>query len=204
MIKITLEKEEDRKLLRKERCYNKGPIAERVHYVLLSTEGKSVKQIADQTGRNPHTIRTWLKKYLKGGIKSLKGTKASGRPPVKRGEVKQHLRKILTTSTEEAGFPQSGWYVNLIKEHLEKKFEITSSSSTIRRALKDDGFVHKRFAKSVPKNVLNREEKITRIKEINEKLVEDGVDEVFFLDEASFSNVPYVQKGWFSKGEKKK
>lgn len=82
MIRVNLNIKE-KKVLKELRKYHRGAISERVQYLLLSGEGKSIEEISQQTNRHPHTIRMWLKRYLQGGIKMLKGKVPTGRPPQK-------------------------------------------------------------------------------------------------------------------------
>jgi hypothetical protein len=73
----------------------------------------------------------------------------------------------------------------------------------MKMLLKKQGYVYKRSSKVVPKHAPSQEEKIARVKEIVEHTkADDRPSETLFLDESHFSNQPYVERGWFRRGEK--
>ena len=57
--------------------------------------------------------------------------------------------------------------------------------------------------KNKPKHQ-KKEEKSQKIEQLVATIKEDSPDETLFVDEANFMTGPYVQRGWFKKGEKKK
>ena len=54
-----------------------------------------------------------------------------------------------------------------------------------------------------PKKKSPEEEKKEKVEALLEQIQKDQIEELFFVDEASFMTGPYVQRGWFKKGEKK-
>lgn len=203
-IYIALSKEEEEGLKKLRRSRVSGSYGERAHYVLLSSRGLSVKQIAQQLSRNPHTIRCWLKRYKSQGISGLYDLKGTGRPRHLREVTKEHLSQLLAHSPQAYGYQQSGWQVNLLLEQIIK--EVSSvSEQTVVRALHELGWVYKRFSKTTPINSLSKSEKKEYMNEMLEKLKarqSDSASEVLFCDETHFSNEPYVQRGWFRRGKK--
>jgi transposase len=181
-----------------------GIEAERALMVLLSNEGLSAEVISKRLSRHPHIVRTWLKRYQKNGIVGLSDKKRSGRKPELRQLLDKNLNRILEGTPRDCGFEQSGWSVGILQQLFAKELSKNVSDSSLRRALKSNGWTYKRFAKKVPEKAPSKEKKQERIDEINQLMVKDCVDEVVFLDESHFSNQPYVQRGWFRKGEKKK
>ena len=201
MIKIHLNEtqvQELKKLRRKS-----GNEAERALMVLLSSKGYSTGVISKQLSRHPHVIRTWLKRYQKEGVPGLSDKKRSGRKPVLKETLNDSINGILERTPKDFGFEQSGWSVGILQQLFIRRISKKISDSTVRRALKSNGWVYKRFSKKVPKRAPSKKEKQEKIDKINLQMIEDNVDEVVFLDESHFSNQPYVQRGWFKKGEKK-
>jgi hypothetical protein len=74
------------------------------------------------------------------------------------------------------------------------------------KSLNKLGFVYKRFSKTMPENAPSSTEKKARIAEIVEAIGKDTASgtEILFVDESHFSNQPYVNRGWFKRGEKKR
>ena len=110
MIRIKLS-EEERNLLNQYRNKRNSGLSERCFYVLLSDEGKSVPDIAEQTKRNEHTVRFRLKQYRKGGTESLKGVSPPGRPPEKSLKIYPIILEIVPDSPTEYGYIGAGWTI---------------------------------------------------------------------------------------------
>lgn len=204
-INVTISPDERKKLENVRRSRTSGNQAERAHYVLLAAQGISANKIAERLNRNPHTIRCWIKRYLSCGIPGLNDIKGSGRPNNLRNEAKKLLPKLLAASPKSYGYQQSGWQLNLLIEQLTKDLG-KISEKTVVRALHELGWVYKRFSKTLPADAPTKEEKITRINEIVGTIKHEqskGECEILFCDESHFSNEPYVQRGWFKRGEKK-
>lgn len=201
MIKIRLDQDqrESLKVLRNTRSF----LGERAHYVLLSDEGCSVKDIAQRLNRHEHTVRSWIKAYIVRGIEGLQNKRPPGRPKVKGFAVEQEIDILLISTPREFGYQEEGWTVCILLDYFSKK-QLDVKEDTVRRALKKNGWVYKRFAKRVPKNAPSKEEKSQKIEQLIATIHQDSPDETLFVDEANFMTGPYVQRGWFKKGEKKK
>ncbi len=145
MIHIRLS-EEERKGLKQYRNTRDSGLSERCLYILLSDEGKSVPDIAEQTKRNEHTVRFWLKQYQKDGIERLKGRLPPGRPPEKSVKICPIISKIVPESPCEYGYIESGWTINMLKDYL-KREGIGVGASTIKRTLKKMAGFTKDFQK---------------------------------------------------------
>lgn len=203
MIRISLNEEE--KLALKQLRLNKtSNIGERAHYVLLSNDGKSVPEIAQSLSRNGHTIRLWLQRYTADGIKGLRTRKNPGRPAKKAPVIDSHIQELLNKSPQDYGYQEAGWHINILRDWFEKQ-GVQACDNTLRKSLNNLGFVYKRFSKTLPANSPSSDEKKARIAEIVDaisKTTETNM-EILFADESHFSNQPYVNRGWFKRGEKK-
>ena len=205
MIKVKLSKEE-RDQLKQARKTRNSNLSERCLYVLLSDEGKSPPEIAKHTKHQEQIIRYWLVAYQKKGIEGLKGTKPPGRPNKKSKKIYPIILEIIPKSPTDYDYIEEGWTINLVVDYL-KKEGIDVSPSTVKRVLRKNGWIYKRFSKTIPSHAPTDPEKRTRINQIVEEIKKDQQDkdvEIFFVDESHFSNEPYVQRGWFLVGEKKK
>ncbi|MCX7683356.1 MAG: helix-turn-helix domain-containing protein [Anaerolineae bacterium] len=80
MIRIRLS-EEERAALRARAQQEVGRVARRIHFVLLSDEGKSPPEIAALFTCSAATVRQWLKRYRCKGLEGLYDEPRSGRPP---------------------------------------------------------------------------------------------------------------------------
>ncbi len=203
MIRTSLNAEE-KAALNRLRLNKSSNIGERAHYVLLSGEGKSVGEIASQLSRNAHTVRLWLTRYLDGGIAGLSTRKQPGRPAKKAPLIEAQLQELLVKSPQDYGYQEAGWQLNILRDWFEKQ-GLHACDNTLVKALNKLGFVYKRFSKTLPTNAPSAAEKKARVNEIVQEISqqEEGKIEIFFADESHFSNQPYVNRGWFKRGEKK-
>ncbi len=157
MIRIHLPCEQ-RESLEKARLIRTSNLSERCLAVLLSDRGQRVPLIAESIGRHEHTIRSWLKAYIKDGIKGLKNTPPPGRTNHKEHEALMILQPVLAQHPSEYGYLEAGWSTNLLVDYLSRQ-DLEASESTVKRALKRGGWVYKRFAKTVPLDAPSSEEK---------------------------------------------
>lgn len=90
MIRIQLN-EEERTTLRARARQEVGRLSERIHFVLLSDQGKSPPEIAAIFGHSTATVRQWLKRYRDKGLDGLYDEPRSGRPPKVNRSIKDCL-----------------------------------------------------------------------------------------------------------------
>ncbi len=159
MIQIRLS-EDERNRLKEYRNTRDSVLSERCLYILLSDEGKSVPDIAEQTKRNEHTVRFRLKQYQKGGTERLKGISPPGRPPVKGVKIYPIILEIIPESPGKYGYIEAGWTVNMLKDYL-KREGIGVGAGTVKRVLKKtDGFTKDSQKQFLPtRRVMRKKEK---------------------------------------------
>lgn len=203
MISISLTAQEQA-ALEKLRLKRNTVAGERAYYVLLSSRGKSIPQISIQVGRNAHTVRLWLKRYQARGIDGLFVEKPKGRPAKLAPELDKLLRPLLESNPEAYGYIEAGWTINLMLDWLTQR-NISAHPNTVRESLKRLGYCFKRFSKSPASRRASKEDRRAKVDGIVDaiKTKEDDVA-IFFGDESHFSNQPYVARGWFKRGEKKR
>ncbi len=149
---------EQREALEKARRIQSSTLAERWLAVLLSDQGHRVPAIAASMGRHEHTIRSWLKAYLKEGIEGLKATPPLGRTHRKEQSALRLLQPVLANHPSDYGYLAAGWSTTRLVDYLHKQ-GLEASESTVKRALKRGGWVYKRFAKTMPVEAPSSEEK---------------------------------------------
>jgi transposase len=201
VIKIILSNEKRHELVEyRGQVSNKN--AENALMILLNSEGKSSVKISEILKRHPHTVRMWLKRYIKYGIKGLDRLYSPGRPSILREKTKESIVEILGKSPVDFGYKANLWTVSLMVAYMKthKGFEV--SDDTIERSLTDMEYKYKRFALGVSENAPSKEEKVKRVKEIVNDIVQltkKSDYEIFALDESHFSTEPYVVRGWQKK-----
>ena len=204
MIKISLT-DDDKSALERLRLHHTSNIGERAYMVLLSSEGHSPPVIAKRMGRNSHTVRLWLGRYLSDGLAGLRNHAKPGRPGVKASILEASLESLLNQSPQELGYQEAGWQINLLCDWFQQNKSLSVCHRTVSSALTKTGYVHKRISKSMPNHAPSAEEKHQKIAEITSSIrqIKNEDTEILFVDESHFSNQPYVNRGWFKKGKKK-
>lgn len=201
MIKVQLTFDQ-RKELESFRHQASSKDSEKALMVLMNADGKTIGEISSTLKRNQHTVRDWLKRYQKSGLKGLSRKFSPGRPNDKRSFIKNQIKEILINPPENYSYMDSVWSVPLIAHYLSNKFDIPISKDTVVRALKDMGYSYKRPSKTVPANAPSRQEKMEAIEKMIEeikKLISKKDSVVYTLDESHFSTEPYLVQGWFLK-----
>jgi transposase len=177
---------------------------ERSLAVLHCAAGKKLTWIAEALNRRILTIRTWLKSFRENGVAGLARTYSPGRPSFRKTALLPELRSCLSRPPREYGFFEDVWTLGLLKAHFKNKLGSDSSSSTITRLMRDNGYSFKRPKMAVPANAPSKEEKLRRVHEIAREILSMKGDRetiTLFLDESHFSTEPYVIRGWHKKGE---
>ena len=150
MIRMSLSTDEQSALNRL-RLIKNSNIGERAHYVLLSGDGKSVKEIATHLSRNEHTVRLWLNRYKTEGISGLATHQKSGRPAKKAVIIESQLEALLHKSPQDYGYQEAGCQISILRHWFEKQ-GLSACDNTLAKALNKLGFVYKRFSKTLPAN----------------------------------------------------
>ena len=149
---------EQREMLEQARRIRSSNLAERCLAVLLSDRDQSVPVIAESIGRHEHTIRSWLKAYLLEGLEGLQNTPPPGRTNLKAHEALTILQPVLARHPSAYGYLEAGWSTNSLVAYLSTQ-GLAVSPSPVKRALKQGGWVYKRFAKTMPVHAPSGEEK---------------------------------------------
>jgi transposase len=201
MIKVQLTQEQ-RTELENFRHQASSKDTEKALMVLMSADGRSVGDISTTLKRNPHTVRDWLKRYQKKGLAGLSRKYSPGRPDEKRNKVKERIEEIVPNPPSHYGYMDNVWTVPLIAHDIEKNLNISVSTDTVIRALKNLGYSYKRPSKTLPLKAPSREEKIAAVEKIVQdvrEITQDQESVIYALDESHFSTEPYLVQGWFKK-----
>lgn len=151
-------------------------------------------------------VRTWVKKYLQGGVKAVTFRKCSPGRPNKLTKTKLlALSKLIDKGPQKAGFPGACWRTPMVQELILNKFNVFYNVRYISQLLKNRGFSYQKARFAVGgKNPDNADE---RQKWINtpwpEALALASAQNayLFFEDEASFAQWGTLTYTLAKKGE---
>lgn len=193
MIQISLT-ETDQEALQLEARRAVGRVSERLHFVLLSSRGYSAPKIAELFAYDEETVRTWLKRYQQEGRPGLEDRPRSGRP-VTEPLLKAIVEAQIGQSPACYGYVAACWTVLLLAGHLARRFGVTLSATTVRRAVKTIGYRWRR-PRLAPTGKLDpdKNQKLAHIEAVL-KNVKDQVH-ILFEDESDLHLMPVLRSMW--------
>lgn len=148
MIKLVsvkpLSKAQERELLNTVHSTKDTIVLKRTQIVLLSNQGKKVKEITKIVGAHWHTVIHWIRRYEKDGIKGLGLKPHSGRPPRVKEKHRKHLLEDVHKSPRLFGYKQNNWTLYLLKDHMQRRMDLAISHEHVRRILNKGGISFRR------------------------------------------------------------
>ena len=113
--------------------------AKRAKALLGLHHGKSVQQVAEETGLSRQAVYNLQKRYLERREQRvhdrLADAQHTGRPPDKQRLVTRIISKLLRRSPRRYGYEAADWTVPLLHAEVQKTSGVSVSRRTIRRAL---------------------------------------------------------------------
>jgi transposase len=129
IIKIELDDHQQKELEKGYRNGKSHAFRTRCQMVLLKSEGRKSKDIADFLGFCQQAVNTWLKRYQAGGIEGLKVKKGRGRPAIlSTTEDLETIKKAVQKHRQRISIAKAE-----VEENLGKEF----STRTLNRYLKN-------------------------------------------------------------------
>lgn len=136
---IRIAKNARNKLSRIARSRSDKRRARRAKALLGLHHGKSVQQVADETGLSRQAVYNLQKRYLERREQRLQqrlsDAQHTGRPPTKQRPVTRAINKLLRRSPRRYGYDAADWTVPMLHEEVQKTTGVSVSRRTIRRAL---------------------------------------------------------------------
>jgi transposase len=113
--------------------------ARRAKALLGLHHGKSVQQVAEDTGLSRQAVYNLQKRFVERHeqrlLQRLDDAQHTGRPPKKQRLVMRVIRKLLRRSPRRYGYDATAWTVPMLHEEVQKTTGVSVSRRTIRRAL---------------------------------------------------------------------
>jgi transposase len=192
MIRVQLNPKERQQLQARAR-QEKGRVSERIHFVLLSDQGKSPPEIGQLLGYNAITVREWLSRYQAEGLAGLDDKPRSGRPAKANEPFRNNLEQWMNIRPNRLGYLATFWTVALLVTHLASQgWQI--SGSTVRRTLHTLDYRWRR-----PRLAVTRRDPAgsARMAVISRAIGQvQPADHFFSLDESEFKMLPVLRAMW--------
>jgi len=126
----------------------------RAQAILWVDGGEPISQVAERLRVTRQSIYNWIKTFYerKGSVaERLEDAPRSGRPRTKSDRADQVVPPLLETDPGEHGYRATGWTNRLLRDFLDRQYDVTVSRYTIQQAVKRAGYRWKR-----PRYVLSR------------------------------------------------
>jgi transposase len=112
---------------------------DRARIVLLSRDGDSVEEIAETLGVCPATVRLWLNRFNRHGVKGLADRPRSGRPAVYSAERVGEVVAASLTDPQTLGLPFASWTLDRLAAYLAEEKGLPIKRSRIGEILTAEG-----------------------------------------------------------------
>lgn len=193
---IRLSAEERKALLQVYRSGGEARCARRAHILLLLDDGLSVREVREVTYASFDLINACVRRYGDGGVSAAVGTEPEERIPLWMVQVAQWLR---TKSPEDFGYFRRRWSCDTLAEVLAWETGVRLSAETVRRGLRELGFVWRRPRPVVGPRDPEYAEKLQKIRDLLATLPPD--ETAVFEDEVDVHLNPKIGACWMVRGE---
>lgn len=122
-------------------CKNRNTYR-RAAALLAAHQGLPVSRIAEFLGVTRQSIYNWITTYgTEQDTIDLQDAPRSGRPPVWSAELDAFVQSALNRSPQSFGYADEQWTTKNLRNHLVFSLQKTVSGETLRRRLRDLGYV---------------------------------------------------------------
>ncbi len=133
---VRLLTDEERQVLEAEKQNNQAFVRDRAKVALLSSEGKSPKEIAAQLRRGYIGILRIINGFNQIGIDFFKKRKQTGRPPKISKAQETDIVEMAVKSPKDAGLPYNNWSCRLLSLWFKEKYKQGISNEWVRMLLR--------------------------------------------------------------------
>jgi len=182
------------------------------HDVLEAIRKRAVQQV--ESGESPEIvikalgmtrgcIYKWIARYREGGIEALKAKPLSGRPLKLTGQnLRWIFRTITTKNPLQLQFPYALWTREMIKELIERKYNVKLSVTSVGRLLRKLGLsCQKPLMRAFQQNPVVVQEWIQKDYQKIKRLARKEEAEIYFEDEAGVRSDYHRGTTWAVQGE---
>ena len=190
-----------------------GRVSQRAHMVLLSLQGRTVREIAGIFGCGEEVVRLWLHRFVQRGerpvVEALDDRPRSGRPP--KDPLAGHIIDArVGQCPQNFGLLATGWTVALLAVHLATALPLVLAPSTIRGYLHRLGWRWRRpqlTLTNLQRQWLRRDptrlRKLARLKRVlHWAQTMPDLLHLVFVDETDLCLLPVVRACWQKPGRR--
>lgn len=177
-------------------------VVDRARVILSILHGSSFTEVAFILKISIETVRIWVRDFLLKGMSLFNFKKSPGRPAKLTKSQKQALKKIVSKSPQEAGYPGGCWRTPMVQDLVLKKFKVLYCVHYLSELLKNLGLSFQK-AKFVSDH-LDEQKRAKWIQETWLEIIHISKKKnahILFGDEASFPQWGSLSYTWALRGE---
>ena len=172
-----------------------GRVSQRAQMVLMSTQRRTVPEIARIFELSRATVRYWLRQFGAEGPAGLYDEHRSGRPPKVSREVTDAMMDMVRHDPQWEGYLATFWTVAMLVVALANRVGVLLSASTVRSRLQQLGLRWGRPRLAMPDKVDPR--KAAKQWAIAQAVIDAGPEaNVLYADESRVQLLPVVRAMW--------
>jgi transposase len=200
MIYVRQPSDEERTELQRMTRQEVGRVSQRAHMVLLSTQRRTVPEIALIFTLRKATVRQWLHRFDVAGPAGLHDEARSGRPRKVTAAVRDTLDNLVAQDPAQSGYLATFWTVAMLVLALTKKLGVYLSRSTVRHVLQTLDLRWGRPRLAMPAKV--DPQKAAQQWAIAQAVVEAGPEAaLLYADESRIALLPLLRAMWHRLGQ---
>jgi transposase len=123
---------------------NKHKVGIRLYAVYQVSKGKSSRSLEELYNTSFRQICNWVERFDREGIEGLRDKPRSGRRPRLTEVQGQDLQSVLLRSPEEFGYNTASWSAPLVRDYIQKEYQVEYKHANIYNLLRKLGFSYQR------------------------------------------------------------
>lgn len=111
----------------------------RAGIILAAARESGMMAVCRAIGKDKHTVRTWVDRYLARGIDGLHDLPRCGHPCVYTPEQRAEVVRLSLTHPNELGLPLAHWTFTRLADYMHEVKKVPISRSRIAEVLEEEG-----------------------------------------------------------------
>lgn len=114
-------------------------LVDRANIVLAASTGRGMMDVCRAIGKDKHTVRLWVDRYLAEGLDGLRDRPRSGHPCEYSAEQRAEVVQAALTRPSELGQPFAHWTFTRLADYMHEVKHIPISRTRIAEILAKEG-----------------------------------------------------------------
>jgi transposase len=177
-----------------------GRVSQRAQMIILSSQRRTVPEIANLFETNQKTVRFWIKQFNQQGPAGLFDQPRAGRPRKVSPLVRDTIQQLVRADPAQAGQVATFWTVAMLILAVVNRLQVSLSATTMRAALHALGLRWSRPRLCMPQKL--DPDKAAKQWAIAQAVIDAGPEAVvLYADESRIQLLPLIRALWHQAGQ---